>query len=201
MSTVGKIETASKTPVFDPTPPLPPFIDSLENLPELYKNPCDRLTRFWWGCDRETFFSYSPTLNRAFIQGHRQKDYGWGGDFAHLEVNPSGTKSVPESLVNSDFSEDIPALGGVLFRGDSKGEALAVGGLGGQNQELSCIENNFSNTLLVCRLSFTKIRLLKFKTVLRILIIFLGINSNISAQSLDVYCLSTVGKIDTILIL
>ena len=127
LSTVGKIETTNKkTTVFDPTPPLPYFIDSVENLPELYKKPCNRFSQYFWGCERETFFSYSPTLDRAFIQGHRKTDSG--GDFAHLEISPSETKSVPESLVNSDFSEDIPALGGVLFRGDSKGDALFYDG-------------------------------------------------------------------------
>ena len=53
LSTVGQIETANKTPVFDPTPPLPYFIDSVENLPELYKKPCNKFYRFVWGeCDR-----------------------------------------------------------------------------------------------------------------------------------------------------
>ena len=129
LSTVGKIETTNKkTTVFDPTPPLPYFIDSVENLPELYENPCDQLTRFWWGCDRETFFSYSSTLNKVFIQGHRQRDYGWGGDFTHLEISPSETKSVPELLINSGFVEDIPTLNGALFQGRLKGEALFYDG-------------------------------------------------------------------------
>ncbi|MEM8723717.1 MAG: hypothetical protein AAGE84_31310 [Cyanobacteria bacterium P01_G01_bin.39] len=128
LSTVGKIETTNeKTKVFDPTPPLPYFIDSVENLPELYEKPCNKFYRFVWGeCERKTFFSYSPTLNRVFIQGHRRTD--WRGDFSHLEISPSGTKSVPESLVNSDFSEDISTLGGVLFRGDLEGEALFYNG-------------------------------------------------------------------------
>jgi len=127
LSTVGQIETTKKTKVFDPTPPLPYFIDSVENLPELYEKPCNKFYRFVWGeCERKTFFSYSPTLNKVFIQGHRRTD--WGGDFAHLEISPSGTKSVPESLVNSDFSEDISTLGGVLFRGDLEGEALFYNG-------------------------------------------------------------------------
>ena len=124
LSTVGKIETTNKkTTVFDPTPPLPYFINSVENLPELYSQACNKLYRFIWGeCERKTFFSYSPTLNRAFIQGHRQTD--WGGDFAHLEISPSETKSVPELLIYSGFSRDIPALNGALFRRRSKGEAL-----------------------------------------------------------------------------
>jgi len=126
LSTIGKIETANKTPVFDPTPSLPYFIDSVENLPKLYKKPCTKFYRFFWGrCDRRTFFSYSPTLNRVFIQGHRRTD--WGGNFAHLEISPSGTKSVPESLVNSDFLEDLPTLNGAVFKSD-EGEALFYNG-------------------------------------------------------------------------
>ena len=127
LSTVGQIETTNKkTKVFDPTPPLPYFIDSVENLPELYEKPCTKFYRFFWGsCDRETFFSYSPTLNRAFIQGHRQTD--WGRDFTHLEISPSGTKSVPEPLVNSGFLKDVPALNGAVFQ-DDNGEALFYDG-------------------------------------------------------------------------
>ena len=53
LSTVGKIETANKKArVFDSTPPLPYFIDSVENLPELYKKPCTKFSRYFWGCDR-----------------------------------------------------------------------------------------------------------------------------------------------------
>ena len=100
LSTAGKIETANKKArVFDPTPPLPYFIDSVENLPELYEKPCNKFSRYFWGCDRETFFFYSPTLNRVFIQGYRQTD--WGEDFAHLEISKFETKSVPELLIYS----------------------------------------------------------------------------------------------------
>ena len=54
LSTVGQIETANKKArAFDPTPPLPPFIDSVENLPELYSQACNKFYRFIWGeCDR-----------------------------------------------------------------------------------------------------------------------------------------------------
>ena len=52
LSTVGKIETANKTPVFDLTQKLPSFIGSVENLPELYKKPCNKFSRYFWGCDR-----------------------------------------------------------------------------------------------------------------------------------------------------
>lgn len=126
LSTVGKIETTNKTPVEDPTQKLPSFIGSVENLPELYKKPCTKLYRFFWGeCDHQTFFSYSPTLNRVFIQGHRKTD--WGRDFAHLEINSKGTQSVPEPLVNSGFLEDVPALDGAVFQ-DDNGEALFYDG-------------------------------------------------------------------------
>lgn len=126
LSTVDKIERATKTKAESPTPPLPYFIDSVENLPELYKKPCNKFSRYFWGCDRKTFFSYSPTLDRVFIQGYRQTD--WGGDFAHLEISESEIESVPESLIHSGFVEDVPALDGVLFQDRSKGEALFYDG-------------------------------------------------------------------------
>ena len=47
------------------------------------------------------------------------------------------------------------------------------------------------------QLNFPKIRLLKIGSILRILIVSNGISSSASAQSLDGYCLSTVGKIET----
>ena len=57
LSTVGQIEENTKTEVEDQTQQLPSFIDSVENLPELYKKPCTKFYRFFWGsCDRETFF-------------------------------------------------------------------------------------------------------------------------------------------------
>ena len=64
LSTVGKIETTNKKArAFDPTPPLPYFIDSVDRLPELYSQACNKFYRFVWrSCERETFFSYSPTL-------------------------------------------------------------------------------------------------------------------------------------------
>ena len=59
LSTVGKLKTANKTPVFDPTPKLPLFIDLAENLLELYKKPCNKLYRFVWGsCDRADKYYY-----------------------------------------------------------------------------------------------------------------------------------------------
>ena len=126
LSTVGKTETTNKTPVEDPTQKLPSFIGSVENFPKLYKKPCNKLYRFFWGkCDRQTFFSYSPTLNRVFIQGHRRTD--WGGDFAHLEISESGTKSVPKLLINSGLLEDLPTLNGAAFI-SNEGEAIFYNG-------------------------------------------------------------------------
>ena len=126
LSTLSQIETAKKKPAEDPTQKLPSFINSVENLPELYKKPCTKFYRFFWGrCDRQTFFSYSPTLNRVFIQGHRQTD--WGGDFVHLEISESGAKSVPQPLVNSGFLEDLTTLNGAVFK-SHEGEALFYNG-------------------------------------------------------------------------
>ncbi|MGL5941795.1 MAG: hypothetical protein ACRC2S_15715 [Waterburya sp.] len=100
---------------------IPPFINSIENLPQIYKNPCNILSI---ECIRKTFFSYSPTLDRVFIQGYRKTFLGRG--FVHLEISKSGTKSVPDALIESGFAEDIPELNGVLFSGHS--EALFYDG-------------------------------------------------------------------------
>jgi hypothetical protein len=101
--------------------PLPPFIGSEENLPKLYKNNCNI---FSIECIPKTFFSYSPTLDRVFIQGYRKTFFK--RDFVHLEISKSETKSVPDALVESGFAEDIPELNGVLFSGHS--EALFYDG-------------------------------------------------------------------------
>lgn len=119
---------------------IPPFIGSVENLPELYRNPCNIFSiecipeKFF----SKKFFSYSPTLDRVFIQGYRKTNW-WGGfyslergyfnfdkGFVHLEISKSGTKSVPDALIESGFAEDIPELNGVLFSGHS--EALFYDG-------------------------------------------------------------------------
>jgi hypothetical protein len=101
---------------------IPPFIGSVDNLPKLYKNACNI---FSIECIPKTFFSYSPTLDRVFMQGYRKTTW-WGG-FVHLEISKSGTKSVPDALVESGFIEDIPELNGALFVGYS-GEALFYDG-------------------------------------------------------------------------
>jgi hypothetical protein len=104
---------------------LPPFIGSVKNLPELYRNPCNIISI---ECIPETFFSYSPTLDRVFIEGYRKTFLG--KDFVHLEISASGTKSVPDALLdsNSGFIEDIPELNGVLFGGGHYKEALFYDG-------------------------------------------------------------------------
>ncbi len=102
---------------------IPPFIGSVENLPELYKNPCNIISI---ECIPKTFFSYSPTLDRVFIQGYRKTFLGRG--FVHLEISKSGTKSVPKALVESYFDIDIPALNRVLFEGKHSKEALFYDG-------------------------------------------------------------------------
>jgi hypothetical protein len=100
---------------------IPPFIGSVENLPKLYINPCNIISI---ECIPKTFFSYSPTLDRVFIQGYRKTN--WRKNFVHLEISKSGTKSVPDALIESGFAEDIPELNGVLFSGHS--EALFYDG-------------------------------------------------------------------------
>jgi hypothetical protein len=117
----SEVKTPRKFPEEEEIP-LPPFIGSVENLPKIYDHPCNI---FSIECIPETFFSYSPTLDRVFIQGYRKTTW-WGG-FVHLEISKLGTKSVPDALIESGFAEDIPELNGVLFSGHS-GEALFYDG-------------------------------------------------------------------------
>jgi hypothetical protein len=76
---------------------LPPFIGSVENLPELYQNPCNE---FSIECIPDTFFSYSPTLDRVFVNGYRQTNW-WGG-FYSLE---RGYFNFDKGFVNLEISE------------------------------------------------------------------------------------------------
>jgi hypothetical protein len=115
-----EVKTPQKFPEEEEIP-LPPFIGSVENLPKIYYHPCNI---FSIECVLKTFFSYSPTLDRVFIQGYRKTFLK--RDFVHLEISKSGTKSVPDALIESGFAEDIPELNGVLFSGHS--EALFYDG-------------------------------------------------------------------------
>ena len=124
LSTVGQVKPINESEREIPRYPIPPFIGSVDHLPQLYRKSCNAFSRFF-GCTRQTFFSYSPTLERAFFQGYRPTT--WGGGFVHLEISEEGTKSVPSELVNSGFMENVPALNGVLFKGRSN-EALFYDG-------------------------------------------------------------------------
>ena len=104
---------------------IPPFISSVDNLPELYNNPCRAIDRYFDNCVLNEYFAYSPTLKLAFVNGYQQTN--WGKNFAHLEINSKGTQSVPDLLVHSDFMEDVPALNGAIFKTD-EGEALFYDG-------------------------------------------------------------------------
>lgn len=125
ISQTGQQEQAKKPQENLANNHIPSFISSVKNLPELYQNPCNTIERFLFECLPKTFFSYSPTLDRVFMQGYRKTN--WGGDFVHLEISEEGTKSVPDALIDSGFAEDIPELNGVLFEADS-GEALFYDG-------------------------------------------------------------------------
>ena len=126
LSRVGQTEPIEESERVIPQYPIPPFIGSVDNLPELYRKSCNAFSRFFDACTRKTFFTYSSTLERAFFQGYRPTT--WGGGFVHLEISEEETKSVPSELVNSGFEEDIPALNGVLFKGRFKKEALFYDG-------------------------------------------------------------------------
>jgi hypothetical protein len=126
LSTVGQVKPINESEREIPRYPIPPFIGSVDHLPELYRKSCNAFSRFFDACTRETLFYYSPALDRVFFQGYRPTR--WGGGFVHLEISEEGTKSVPSELVNSGFMENVPALNGVLFKGRSKREALFYDG-------------------------------------------------------------------------
>lgn len=108
-----KQEQENLKPKPEPTEKIPSFIGSIDNLPELYVKPCTKIERYFFECSLRTLFAYSPTLDRAFIFGHRKTN--WGGDFVHLEISASGTESVPNELINSGLFKDSPTLNGALF--------------------------------------------------------------------------------------
>ena len=124
ISQVGQQEQLQKTQK-DSIDKIPSFIGSIDNLPELYNNPCTIIDRYFDSCVLNEYFAYSPTLKRAFVNGYRK--INWGKNFAHLEINSQGTQSVPDLLVHSDFMEDVPALNGAIFK-SNKGEALFYDG-------------------------------------------------------------------------
>lgn len=105
---------------------IPSFINDSINIPKLYNSPCTKFSRFFDECTSSEFYSYSPTLNLVFIQGHRKTN--WSEDFVHLEISPLGTKSVPNELVDSGFLKDSPSLNGALFMDYSKREPLFYDG-------------------------------------------------------------------------
>ena len=125
LSRTGQVEPINESERKIPQEPIPPFIGSVDNLPELYQKPCNAFYRFFDACTRNTFFSYSPTLERVFFQGYRPTT--WRGGFVHLEISEEETKFVPSELINSGFAEDIPALNGVLFASHAN-EALFYDG-------------------------------------------------------------------------
>ena len=126
LSRTGQVEPINESEREIPRYPIPPFIGSVDHLPELYRKSCNAFSRFFDACTRETLFYYSPALDRVFFQGYRPTR--WGGGFVHLEISKEGTKSVPSELVNSGFMENVPALNGVLFKGRFKKEALFYDG-------------------------------------------------------------------------
>jgi hypothetical protein len=95
-------------------------------LPELYTRPCTVFGRFFGNCDLNTYFSYSTTLDRVFIQGHRETFLG--PDFISLEVTRDRIKPDPELIALAGFVGDIPQWNGALFQ-NSSGDALFYDGV------------------------------------------------------------------------
>ena len=78
LSRVGQTEPIEESQRVIPQEPIPPFIGSVDHLPELYRKSCNAFSRFFDACTRETLFYYSPALERVFFQGYRPTRWGRG---------------------------------------------------------------------------------------------------------------------------
>ena len=109
---------------------LPPTLGSPVALPELTIEPCASLWRFLWyymnGCSRPEG-RYSPTLNRAFVTGHRITLLGWPS-LVSFEIVAGEAKRLPAKFYDARFVADVPQLNGSLLRGHA-GEALFYDGV------------------------------------------------------------------------
>ena len=100
----------------------PPTLGSPVALPELTKKPCASLWRFLWyymsGCSRP-HGSYSATLNRAFVTGHRVTLLGWPS-LVSFEIVAGEAKRLPAKVQGIRWVADVPKLNGSLFEGSAR---------------------------------------------------------------------------------
>lgn len=111
---------------------MPPTLGSPVALPKLYTNPCSAWARFWDNCILEGG-TYSPTLGRVFITGHRGTFWG-GSALVSYEIVAGQPKLLPEKaqgarlVYGAPLIFEVPKLKGVLLRGAS-GEPLFYDGV------------------------------------------------------------------------
>jgi hypothetical protein len=94
-------------------------------FPKIYSHPCSMLANFF-GCLRAQG-TYSKTLGRAFVEGHRVNFFGFPEPVS-FEMMQGTVKPLPKPLQGARFVADVPQLKGALFRGVSD-EALFYDGL------------------------------------------------------------------------
>ena len=108
LSKIGQVEPKKPERAFTQHPVPPHLSREVNDLPELYRKPCNAFSRFFDACSRQTSFYYSPTLERAFFQGYRLTT--WGGGFVHLEYRKSASLDIRchfrrRSMSDSVFSQ------------------------------------------------------------------------------------------------
>ncbi len=95
----------------------PPTFKELVALPELYSKPCPTWAYFLGICSY-AWGIYSPSLNRAFISGHRVSFFGRSSPVG-FEMIAGKVQRLPAELKRARFQADLPKLNGALFRGSS----------------------------------------------------------------------------------
>ena len=105
----------------------PPTLGLPVALPELMREPCVSL--FWYvlGACMPADSTYSATLNRAFVTGHRVTLLGWPS-LVSFEIVAGEAKRFPAKFRSARFVVDVPNLKGSLLRGRA-GEVLFYDGV------------------------------------------------------------------------
>ena len=105
---------------------LPPTLGPPVALPELMRKPCISLIWHLLRACPPAQSSYSITLNRAFVTGHRITLLGWP-DLVSFEIVAGKAKPLPVQFRGARFEVDVPKVNGSLLRGPA-GEALFYDG-------------------------------------------------------------------------
>jgi hypothetical protein len=105
---------------------IPPTFGTPLALPDLKYEPCSYLSNFFGFC-RRVSATYSTTLDRAFITGHRPTFLGLP-DEVSFEMVAGEVKQLSQKLNGARFEADVPKLNGALFRGNSR-EAIFYDGV------------------------------------------------------------------------